>query len=70
MENLKTIAVKAVMSNGLTEDGKERKRTLYLKNINPDVSTEDMNMVSKAIFDLQKLPVIGLYRVQTDRISD
>lgn len=70
METMKTIAVKSIMSNGVTEDGKERKKTLYLKNINPDISVEDMNTVSKTVLDLQKLPILGLYRVQTDKISE
>lgn len=59
------VSLRIRLENGVDKNGKKKTATLLVNRVNPQVSTEDLDAIGKAIVGLQKLELIDMYRVET-----
>ncbi|WP_101773240.1 DUF1659 domain-containing protein [Peptostreptococcus faecalis] len=64
----KKVTLRIKLSNGQDERGNAKYKNLNLNDINPKLSDEDFYTIAEKVAGLQKLKVVGIYKIQNDRV--
>ncbi|WP_053954697.1 DUF1659 domain-containing protein [Inediibacterium massiliense] len=67
--NLAPSKLKVIFSNGVDENGKEKKRSKTYPNVKPTATDEDLYNVALTLIDLQENEALEVGRVDEKEIS-
>lgn len=62
--------LKIVIENGYTDSGTEKKKTLTIKNINPELADADLLSIGRKLGDLQSHSVLSINRAESATLTE